>query len=112
VPTKDFTKITQKNKKYYGVGVKAKNGLAQDAITRKLLEKAAKKFGGFLTGSGYCFVDGERDFSFAFPSISKTRQFAKEAVEAKLITPKIGIYEAFLEWDYGELRDVNYKSIK
>lgn len=113
MPTKNFTKVTQKSKSYCDIRVYTKNGysLSSDMNVRVALEKVAKKFGGIPTGSGYCFLTKERDFGFAFPSRKNASNFAKKAVQLKLIKSKISVSDVHLNWEYGESAKVDYRKV-
>lgn len=110
---KNFTNITQKSRSYCDLRVYARGGYSwpSDMHTRRALEKIARKFGGFSTGSGYCFPTKERDFGFAFPSREKASKFAKEAVLSKLIKVKMCVSDVNLTWEYGDSSKVDYKKI-
>lgn len=48
----------------------------------KALEKLAKHYGGTCTGSGYFFMNGQRDVCYSFKKIGDCKLFMK-ALEAK-----------------------------
>lgn len=104
----DFTKITQKNRKYYTLRVVMKRF---DRDEQGEMDSIAQKLGGLEGGSGYSFLTGERDVSYLFPTKSKTQQFATKAFKAGIIRARVHLSEASLDWSYNEGDYVSYDKV-
>lgn len=104
----DFTKITQKNQKYYTLRVVMKRF---DRDMQDEMDSIAQKLGGLEGGSGYSFLTGDRDVSYLFPTKSKAQQFATKAFKAGFIKAKLHLCEAILDWSYDEGNYVSYDKV-
>lgn len=91
--------ITQPNKEYFWLSATSTVRDGRPNFKNEAeMEKLARKYGGFNTGSGTDLVTGRRDHSFIFPTKRAVVNFMRDAVKHRYLRTAVDCTQYQLDW--------------